>query len=553
MVAALVVPVGGYAVVPASTLAGRISSMLVGNPDHSPVLTVLPLVTNETPVLAAVGVRTVGTDPQTPVYDNRTGNVYVVNQGSANLTVIHDLSRVGSIAVGKNPSCAVVDPANGLVYVCTNGTGGALGPGRVSVINGASIVANLTTGGCPEGLVSDPANAFVYVPDECSFNATSKIGNVTVINGTSVIATVRLPESPCPDSAAYDPTNGYIYVAGCVGNLSVINGTKVVGTVNGSGGTAAPVFDPANGLLYLSGTGGGSLVSVIQGMQIVANVSVGPGESPSTYDSGNGFVYVPTQQGYHVNQTFANLTVINGTQRAAVINVGVYSSSRPTAYAPYASGTGYVYMTTYDGNNTTLVAIGGKAVAGELNISGWPSGVAYDPANSYLYVTEWEPNGTGTVTAVACASCAGVTVSESGVPTGTAWGLRASNATTWYSETIGAQAPAPITLRLVNGTYTLAVLAPSGVSIQITSANARYSAEAGTILVGLHPAGGGAGAPSSLPWAPLGAGVAGAAVVVLGGVLLARRRLRRQGEALLEGIRRSVDAAPKESPRGRGP
>jgi len=87
------------------------------------------------------------------------------------------------------------------------------------VINGANntVIANITVGTKPAGVAYDPSNGYIYVAD-------SSLYTVSVINGTTVIANITV--GPIPVGVAYDPSNGYIYVANSGSNtVSVINGT----------------------------------------------------------------------------------------------------------------------------------------------------------------------------------------------------------------------------------------------------------------------------------------------------------------------------------------
>jgi len=74
------------------------------------------------------------------------------------------------------------------------------------VINGVTneVIANITVGAGPEGIAYDPSNGYIYVANFCS-------GTVSVINGTTVIANITVGAGP--EGIAYDPSNGYIYVA----------------------------------------------------------------------------------------------------------------------------------------------------------------------------------------------------------------------------------------------------------------------------------------------------------------------------------------------------
>ena len=56
----------------------------------------------------------------------------------------------------------------------------------------------------PSEIAYNPSNGYMYVTDQLGGGA------VSIISGTTVIATVTGP--PQPIGIAYDPSNGYMYV-----------------------------------------------------------------------------------------------------------------------------------------------------------------------------------------------------------------------------------------------------------------------------------------------------------------------------------------------------
>jgi len=119
------------------------------------------------------------------------------------------------------------------------------------VIDGANntLIASINVGAYPEGLAYDPSNGYIYV-------ANSWSNTVSVINGANntVIASIAVGSSPF--GVAYDPSNGYLYVDEGV-NLTVINGAtnKIISVINvGSGGWPSTImaYDASNGYLYVS-------------------------------------------------------------------------------------------------------------------------------------------------------------------------------------------------------------------------------------------------------------------------------------------------------------
>ncbi|MGP8078092.1 MAG: YncE family protein [Thermoplasmata archaeon] len=509
-----------------------------------------------------LGNSTHGNSPDPPVYDSQNGFVYIPNFNTRNLTVVHGLSIVASVVVAGNPTSALFDPDNGFVYVAMDNASAGNGS-ALAVVNGTSVIAEIPTGNCSGPVVYDPSNGYVYAADEC-------VPNATVVHGTSVVAHIGLPAAGATRfgwGASYDPGNGYVYFSdGEKGVLYAVNGTSYVGSVTTGGWPIGGTFDPNDGLFYVTDTSTGNL-SVLRGLTIVATLSFGGTQyadgtaNRGTFDSANGLLYVPFFQGGLSGN--ATVAVFNGTSELTTLNVGPLISGS-TTYAQYGNDTGFIYENSGESLNGglgagTLTAIGGTTILGSLNYSSEPAGSVYDPVNGLVYLATRTPSNlaTGLITdflyIVACNSCNAVTVTESGVADGASWGVQVSNSSSQYAATANAVAPSPVTLRLLDGTYSLRIVAPGGASIQVASANADYNQTSGTIRVGVVPppppgGGGGPGSFSSLPWPLFGifAGLAGAVVVAV--AIIRRDRLRSEGEELVEGMRNVISegAGPRK-------
>jgi len=209
--------------------------------------------------------------------------------------------------------------------------------------------------------------------------------NVTVIDGTTVIATVTVGN--CPVGAAYDSGNGYVYVANRYSNnVSAINGTTVVATIPVANYPAGVGYDSGNGYVYVTSTGSNT-VSVISGTTEVATIPVGYGSHGVTYDSGNGYVYV-------ANQNSNTVSVISATAVVATIRVGI----GPDGVA-YDSGNGYVYVTNSYANNVSV--LNGTTVVATIPVGNYPAGLAYDNGNGYVYVANQASNTVSVIATIA--------------------------------------------------------------------------------------------------------------------------------------------------------
>ena len=114
--------------------------------------------------------------------------------------------------------------------------------------------------------------------------------NNTLINGNFVITS----NATEPWGIAYDPSNGYIYVADTGSNtVSVIDGANntVIATIPVGRGPSGVVYDPSNGYIYVTNYFSDS-VSVINGKTVIATIPVGSRPAGVVYDPSNGYIYV---------------------------------------------------------------------------------------------------------------------------------------------------------------------------------------------------------------------------------------------------------------------
>ncbi|MGA8604974.1 MAG: PKD domain-containing protein, partial [Thermoplasmata archaeon] len=165
----------------------------------------------------------------------------------------------------------------------------------------------------PRGAAFDSATEEVYVANERS-------ANVSVINGSSVVASISLPPNSDPNSAAFDSSNGNVYLTDqCSGGsecVSVIHGTAITTSIPLEGASVA-TFDSANQRVYVAGTNAtGGHVYVISGASVVASISLPNVAADSTaagiaFDSINGYVY-SAWGGYGLTSS-EEVSVINGT------------------------------------------------------------------------------------------------------------------------------------------------------------------------------------------------------------------------------------------------
>ena len=145
----------------------------------------------------------------------------------------------------------------------------------------------------PYSIAYDPSNGYMYVANVG--------GTVDVISGTTQIASIPIGSNAYPYGIAYDPSNGYMYVANWqINTVSVISGTTPINTIPVGLGPIAIAYDPSNGYMYVTDIDLRT-VSVISGTTPINTISVGSYPDAIAYDPSNGYMYVANQNSDAVN------------------------------------------------------------------------------------------------------------------------------------------------------------------------------------------------------------------------------------------------------------
>jgi YVTN family beta-propeller protein len=322
-----------------------------------------------------------------------------------------------TVPVGSNPFGVAFDPSAGTVFVTNSGSD------NVSVLNGtlAAPVANVSVGTDPLGVAFDPYNGDVYVANNGS-------DNVSVFNAGTYAFVASVPVPAGPVGLAVNASTGNVYVADFgADNLTVINGST---------------------------------------NEVVANVSVGEGPYGVAVDNTTGNVYV-------TDELSSQVSVVAGSNNSLLATIRLsdsYTEMNPLtlqgiAYDPLDGlvwvGSGHLVLTVISPANESVYAY--------LNFD--PSGVAYDPSNGDICVTN---------TANATFECAQfdiepflphypVTFTETGLPDGSMWSVELADSV--YATTENwTRAYVP------NGTFDYTVTGPTG-----------YATAGGTVVISGQP------------------------------------------------------------------
>lgn len=304
-----------------------------------------------------------------------------------------------TVPVTSGPQSIAVDTANGDVYV-----GGA--GGNLSVISGCAVIGRVDFGSSIY-FVGDPAfdsaNGDLYVPVcpssdlyvKCTLDVVSTVSN-------AIITSIQL--STVSGQAAYDPSNGLIYVTsrgnGGVGAvLSIINSstnTLVTNLSDAGYNPSSVVYDGFNGNIYFAD---GAFVRVVSGSSNKVVTSLPGNFGILAYDTLNGNLYV--------TNNYLNLTVISGS--ANTVTGSISLCQQPGCSAPFIAfdeANGLLYVPQGPGAQAdTVIVVSGASntVVGSVTVGSGPVSAAYDSFTGYVYVVN-TVDGTVSVLAPAIAT-----------------------------------------------------------------------------------------------------------------------------------------------------
>jgi YVTN family beta-propeller protein len=434
----------------------------------------------------------VGSDPFGVAYDNATGDVFVTNTGSNNVSVLYGnlSSPLTSIPVGARPMGVAYDSMNGNIYVANNGSA------NVSVINGTTltVTANIGVGTGPVGVAADPGSGEVFVADygsdqvtDISTNtgsvvATADVGiepyglaldnasgevyvtnqgssNVSVLSGSNagLLATISIANVGDLQGVAYDSGDGYVWIGAGDAFTVVIDPTNESVLAFIQFDPSGVVYDPDNGDVCVTNSLNTTLECVIlpegatYGPPVVVSetglppgslwsVIVGAGEPDVISNTSLVAIYSPFPDAF---ADAADLTVLPSgvyfpgpLERSGYTGFTVAFSSRAGVYPVTFTETGLPWppyspwSATLDGitntSNTTSLWFPEPNGTFAFSIADYYSIQVYYPDP---YAGTFSVDGSNVEQAIVFSTqappseCQGIVFNETGLPTGTSWGV----------------------------------------------------------------------------------------------------------------------------------
>ncbi|MHB8177884.1 MAG: beta-propeller fold lactonase family protein [Vulcanimicrobiaceae bacterium] len=200
----------------------------------------------------------------------------------------------------------------------------------------------------PTGIAYDPANGWLYVANSNNtVTAYSSQGAQQTLTGT-------FPNLIDPAGIAYDPANGWLYVANSNNTVTAYNAQgaqqTLIGTFPNLNFPWGIAEDPANGWLYVANYGNNTVTAYdAQGVQQALpsgsfpglNYPVGIAEDPA-----NGWLYVAS----HGNSTVTAYTA-QGAQQT--LSSGSFPSLNGPAGIAEDPANGWLYVVNNAGNTVT--------------------------------------------------------------------------------------------------------------------------------------------------------------------------------------------------------
>lgn len=319
-------------------------------------------------------------------------------------------------------------------------------------------VAQVGAGVDPFGVAFDPVTNEVFVTNTGS-------NNTTVIDATNYTVVASIPVGTAPYGIAYDPADRDLYVANAGSDtVSVISGASlgVVATIPVGAAPLGVAADPTSGRVFVA-DGDANSVSVIAdgNNSVIATVAVGAHPYGVALDNSSDTVYV-------TNEGSNNVTAINATHADVVATIPVLAPAVDLQGVAYDPATALLWV---GAGLSTVVVVNTTVNQVAYQATDDPSGVAYDPDNGEICVTNTWNRTLGCLSLpddIAYAATAPLTFTETGLPAGTPWQVTINGSNFLGSADTTQSSTAPTVLfewptdSAYVGTYTYSITSPSG-------------------------------------------------------------------------------------------
>lgn len=296
----------------------------------------IPLATSSSrsgpPPAYVSGIMLEGAQCPNDIAINKTsGNIYITNEYSDNISLLRETDFVGNIATGTWPIWVESDPYSDTVYVSNVVSG-------VTVLDAAAIKNQIAPYHESYNITINAVNGYTYVNDLHR--------PITIIQGEERITNLFVPD---------------------------FEGHRIEWQL-------ASGFDEHSGLTYFASWQKGAM-TVVDGLQVVEQFPYyGEGAKDMFIDSYRRLMYIANYRAGEDGQWLNNISIVDIDTKAVT---AIYTAQR-SRHIAMDQTTGYVYVTN-PADDTVTVLRGSKVTATYQTGKG-PWGVAVDPTTGYAYV-----------------------------------------------------------------------------------------------------------------------------------------------------------------------
>ena len=273
--------------------------------------------------------------PKDMSFNSFSGDLYITNEDSDNVSIIRDQSFLRNISTGNRPIHVESDPNSSKVYVSHLWSG-------ISILEGDSISAHIPQYGESYNITTNSVNNYTYVTD--------LYRPITIIQDSTKVKDLFVPD---------------------------FNGQTIVWQL-------ASDFDRLTGLTYFASWQYGAM-TVVEGTEVTDQYSFhGEGASDMIVDSHRRLIVVANARAQAESNTLNNISIVDlNTKGVTAIFSAKYSS-----HIDFDPVTGYVYVT--NPSDDTVTVLQGKMEVATYQTGKKPWDVAVDPITGYAYVTNSE-------------------------------------------------------------------------------------------------------------------------------------------------------------------
>lgn len=192
-----------------------------------------------------------------------------------------------------------------------------------------------------------------------------------------------------PDLLTYDSFDDEVFAS--YNSISVYNGTsdKLVANVSAGDGPEIMAVDSNNGNVYVADSSD-SVAVINTSLSVVANITnVGSVANSNRFPSYAGICFDPKNNEVYISSLTSNsVLIISTTTNTVIKNLSLASSPGALAYDP---ADGYVYASEFNrasGNVAIVNPASEKIIANVRLPMGAPGSFGFDPGNGYMYVSD---------------------------------------------------------------------------------------------------------------------------------------------------------------------